>query len=115
MCLNFNVDDEIALGSTVTRVALLANTKIDAIIYTFWYVNHLLGLRGLESLTATSYTWAPDHLSLPIAGATHLLNHKGSLSNCLEALTTTTATCRGRGAWLTFSALASGTCISSVE
>ena len=44
MCLNFYVDDEVALGSTVTCMALLTNTKIDAIIYTFGYVDHLLSL-----------------------------------------------------------------------
>lgn len=44
MCLNFYVDDEVALGSTFTRMALLTNTQIDAIIYAFGYVDHLLSL-----------------------------------------------------------------------
>jgi len=44
VCLNFYVNDEVALGSTVTRMALLTNPQIDAIIYAFGYVDHLLSL-----------------------------------------------------------------------
>ena len=59
-----------------------------------------------SSLAATCHTRMPYDLSCAVAISTHLLDHKRSLSDGLEALAATGAARRGCRAWLHFSSVA---------
>lgn len=66
-----------------------------------------------SSTSSTSDTWTSNDLSNSIAVSAHLLNHKWSLSDCLESLSTAASASNWGCSWLRFRTFASATNISS--
>jgi len=111
MRFHFNSNHKITRRTSWTgSVATFWYSQVDAIVNTFRYIHCLAYCLMHCSSTTASHTWATDHLTFTTTVSTYLLNHKWSLSNSLETLTSAGTTCWWWGSWFALRPL---TCFTS--
>lgn len=107
----FYIQNQITCGASLPSMALLRNTQINTTINTLWNIYSFSNLTMIRSFASASHTRTPDDLTKTITVSTHLLDHEGTLSDCLESLATTATADSWRCPWLSFCSL---TCATNV-